>query len=74
MVNLTLGNNLQWNPNRNSYIFIQENAFENVVCEMASILSRLDVLTFQDVTLLEHDTGRAWYRRSLFNNQYIFSL
>ena len=30
----------QWNFNRNSNIFIQENAFENVVCEMASILSR----------------------------------
>ena len=28
------------NFNRNSNIFIQENAFENVVCEMASILSR----------------------------------
>ena len=26
--------------NRYSNIFIQENAFENVVCEMASILSR----------------------------------
>ena len=25
---------------RNSYIFIQENAFENVVCEMAANLSR----------------------------------
>ena len=25
---------------RNKYIFIQENAFENVVCEMAAILSR----------------------------------
>ena len=33
-------NKLQWNFNRNSNIFIQENAFENVVCEMASILSR----------------------------------
>ena len=31
---------LQWNFNRYSSIFIQENAFENVVCEMASILSR----------------------------------
>ena len=30
---------LQWNINRNSYIFIQENALENVVCEMTSILS-----------------------------------
>ena len=33
-------NKLQWNINRNSYIFIHENALENVVCEMASILSR----------------------------------
>ena len=33
-------NKLQWNFNRNSNIFIQENALEHVVCEMASILSR----------------------------------
>ena len=32
-------NKLQWNLNRNSNIFIQENAFESVVCETASILS-----------------------------------
>ena len=31
---------IQWNLNRNSYIFIQENAFENVVWKMAAILSR----------------------------------
>ena len=35
----TLRNNLQENCSRNSYIFIQENAFENVVCKMADILS-----------------------------------
>ena len=40
MVNLTLGNKFQWNFNRNSNIFIQENAIKNVVCEMAFILSR----------------------------------
>ena len=39
IVNWTLRNKLQWNFNRNSNIFIQENALENVVCEMASILS-----------------------------------
>ena len=38
IVNWTLGNKLQWNFNRNSNIFIQENAFESVICEMASIL------------------------------------
>ena len=40
IVNWTLRNKLQWNFNRNSNIFIQENALEHVVCEMASILSR----------------------------------
>ena len=39
IVNWTLRNKLQWNFNRNSNIFIQENAFESV-CEMAAILSR----------------------------------
>ena len=36
---LTLGNIFQWNLNQNTAIFFQENAFENVVCEMAAILS-----------------------------------
>ena len=38
-VNWALRNKLQWNVNRNSYIFIQENPFENVVWKMAAILS-----------------------------------
>ena len=40
IVNWTLRNKLQWNFNRNSYIFIQENAFEKVVCKIAAILCR----------------------------------
>ena len=40
IVNWTLRNKLQWNFNRNSNIFIHENALQNVVCEMASNLSR----------------------------------
>ena len=39
-VNWTLGNKFQWNLNRNSCNFIQENAFENVVWKKATILSR----------------------------------
>ena len=39
LVNWTLRNKFQWNLNRNSYIFILENAFENVGYEMAAILS-----------------------------------
>ena len=40
IVNWTFRNKLQWNFNRNLNIFIQENALDNVVCEMAFILSR----------------------------------
>ena len=40
IVNWTLGNKLQWNINRNLYIFIKENAFEIVVWKMVAILSR----------------------------------
>ena len=40
IVNWTLENKFQWNLNHNSNLFIQENAFENIVCEIASILSR----------------------------------
>ena len=36
----TIRNKLQWDLNRNSCIFIQENAFKNVVWKMATILSR----------------------------------
>ena len=39
IVNWTLRNKLQWNLKRNAYIFIQENAFENVVWKMVAILS-----------------------------------
>ena len=38
--NRTLANIFQWNFNQNITIFIKENALENVVCEMAGILSR----------------------------------
>ena len=33
IVNCTPGNKFQWNLNQNSVIFIQENAFEIVVCQ-----------------------------------------
>ena len=40
VVNWTIGNKLQLNLRRKSYIFIQENAFENAVWKLAAILSR----------------------------------
>ena len=43
--NWTSSNKLRWNFNQNSYIFVEENAFENVVWKMASIFLGLNVLT-----------------------------
>ena len=33
-------NKLQWNFNQNTRLFVQENASENIICEMVAILSR----------------------------------
>ena len=41
IVNWTHRNNIQWNLNRNSYIFIKENTFENVVWNMAFITNKM---------------------------------
>ena len=40
IVNWTLRNKLQWIFNQNIKISVHENASENIVCEMAAILSR----------------------------------
>ena len=58
IVNLTLRNKLQWNIG-NSNIFIQENACENVVCEMAAILSRPQCVKMPQQTPLDH-VGELW--------------
>ena len=50
IVNWALREKLQWNLNRNLYIFIQANAFENVVWKMTSILSRVNVLSYVNAT------------------------
>ena len=44
-------NNIQWNFNRKSNIFIEENVFENIIGKMAATLSRPQcVNTFQMFT------------------------
>ena len=39
---------LQWNFNRNSYFFIEENVFENVDCEKAAIFFWLQCVKITD--------------------------
>ena len=58
IINWTLRNKLQWNLNQNSYIFIQENAFENVVWKMSAILSRpqcVDTYTNHHLRIVNRD-------------------
>ena len=58
----TLGNNLQWGINRNSYIFIQENTFETVVWKMAAILPRPQCeLMFQVSSEQRDSPRRGWW-------------
>ena len=40
IVNSNLRKKIKSNLNQNSYIFIQEEAFENVICKKVAILSR----------------------------------
>ena len=46
IINLTLRNKLQWNVNRNSYIFSQENTFENAILKWQPFCLGLNVLKF----------------------------
>ena len=50
VVNPNLRNKIQWNLKQNSYICIHENASENGVCKMATILSQpqfvIEILTW----------------------------
>ena len=62
IVNLTLRNKLQWNFNRNWNIFIQENVFENIVCEMASIMCRPQCVNILTPSLQESDLPKVvWH-------------
>ena len=43
----------QWNFNKNSYIFIQENAFENVFHEKTAILSQIQGIKHKQQTQIK---------------------
>ena len=62
IVNWTPRNKLQWNFNRNSYIFIQENRFENVVWKMAAILARPQCVKFVPIICLSSTPSPVWTR------------
>ena len=55
-------NTFQWNYKRNSYIFIQENAFENVAWRIAAILSRPQYVKIRAVIYIAHNVARIKWR------------
>ena len=86
----TLRNNVHWNFNRNTNIFIEEIAFKNVVCEMASILFRpqcakpwirnyipsflWDVINNQIITSNASFFGFFYYRQSFYMDEKLHTL
>ena len=70
IVNSNLKNKLEWNLKQNSYNFIQDDTFENVVWKMASVLSwpqcvKVDVwaavIFFQDFEGMAHIVKFPWF-------------
>ena len=60
IVNGTLRNKLQWNLKQNSYIFIHENAFENVIYEMGAISSRPQCVNVFSVLVMDTYASVKW--------------
>ena len=62
IVNFNIKNKLQWNLQQNSYIFIKENAFENVVCRMVVILFRSQcIIPFDPDNGIFMSVGVCWF-------------
>ena len=61
----TLWNKLQWNFNQNSNIFIQENAFEHVVCGRRPFCSKGDELMYlwDEICHCVHRLHKFWWTR-----------
>ena len=57
----TLRNKLQWNPNRNSYIFIQENAFEKSSRKGHPFYLGLNLLTQWSLVMPYGSMGHSQY-------------
>ena len=59
IVNWSVRNKFKWNFDRDLYILIQENAFENVVCEML-YLTLLVLVAYIDHQLTDIPFWKIW--------------
>ena len=73
LVDWKLRNKFQWNFKHNSYIFIQENAFENVVCEMAAIFSRPQCVSINGMHMPEWCSPTVTCRNDTSQSKYILT-
>ena len=77
IINWTFRNKLQRNRNRNSYIFIPENTFKDVICEIAEFCFGLNVLTALTITSSHqqntHDFDDARKNMNGIFNNYVRS-
>ena len=72
IVNWTLRDKLKWDFDQNTKIFIHENAYENIVCEITAILSGEDGLSnaFEYYILKNYHTLKITATSS--RDQYLF--
>ena len=82
IVNWKLRNKFQWNSNWNFYIFSQENVFENVVRQMAAILSLLQFvkeqwtcicISYDSLNFCIGDISDCWNSALRYSRAYIIS-
>ena len=59
IINWTHGNNLHWNSKQNTKFFIHEKASENIICEMATMLSQTQCVK-EPPTACVNTTMRGW--------------
>ena len=73
-VSWTLRNKSQWSLDRNSYIFIEENAFENVVLKMTAILFHLQCVQSRTRELIQllHCTKEKLQKMHQWEREYHF--
>ena len=67
------GNNLEWNLNETTTIFMQENEFEKMVCRVAAILSPPPCVQFQWY-MIQILAGWKFERWKIKNDNYWFEL
>ena len=68
IINWILGNKLQWNFNQNTKLFIDKSASENIVCKMASTLSRPQCVNSLQSTLPVRPQGSVCHGSSMTNS------